>query len=79
MEAVPLSLFSSIHYYDDFHDHNSIIMILQVVIGKQYQNHNSRPGPVYAGGGYTPVNNVRTILRGDYNFHQQCDNDIIVS
>merc|ERR1711978_783363 len=30
----------------------------EVVIGKQYQNHNSRPGPVYAGGGYTPVNNV---------------------
>ena len=26
-----------------------------VVIGAQYQNHNSRPGPVYAGGGYTPV------------------------
>mmetsp|Transcript_255 Transcript_255/g.393 ORF Transcript_255/g.393 Transcript_255/m.393 type:complete len:364 (-) Transcript_255:138-1229(-) len=30
----------------------------QVVIGKQYQNHNPRPGPVYAGGGYTPVNNA---------------------
>lgn len=27
----------------------------QVVIGKQYQNHNPRPGPVYAGGGYTPM------------------------
>jgi hypothetical protein len=27
----------------------------RVVIGKQYQNHNSRPGPVYAGGGYTPT------------------------
>merc|ERR1711871_1504073 len=27
-----------------------------VVIGRQYQNHNPRPGPVYAGGGYTPVN-----------------------
>ena len=26
-----------------------------VVIGKQYQNHNSRPGPVYSGGGYTPT------------------------
>lgn len=25
-----------------------------VVIGRQYQNHNPRPGPVYAGGGYTP-------------------------
>merc|ERR1719253_2369675 len=27
----------------------------QVVVGRQYQNHNPRPGPVYAGGGYTPV------------------------
>lgn len=27
----------------------------QVVWGKQYQNHNPRPGPVYAGGGYTPT------------------------
>ena len=24
-----------------------------VVIGEQYQNHNPRPGPVYAGGGLT--------------------------
>lgn len=23
---------------------------------RQYQNHNPRPGPVYAGGGYTPIN-----------------------
>merc|ERR1719261_1632005 len=29
-----------------------------VVIGKQYQNHNPRPGPVYAGGGYTPTSNA---------------------
>jgi len=27
-------------------------------IGKQYQNHNTRPGPVYAGGGYTPMSNA---------------------
>lgn len=27
----------------------------EVVIGRQYQNHNPRPGPVYAGGGYTPM------------------------
>merc|ERR1719454_1575927 len=27
----------------------------EVVIGKQYQNHNPRPGPVYAGGGYAPI------------------------
>ena len=26
----------------------------EIVIGKQYQNHNPRPGPVYAGGGYAP-------------------------
>lgn len=25
-----------------------------VLIGQQYQNHNPRPGPVYAGGGYAP-------------------------
>eukprot|EP00908_Phaeocystis_cordata_P022282 Transcript_4703.p2 GENE.Transcript_4703~~Transcript_4703.p2 ORF type:complete len:375 (+),score=95.91 Transcript_4703:114-1127(+) len=30
----------------------------QVVIGAQYQNHNPRPGPVYAGGGYTPMSNA---------------------
>mmetsp|Transcript_14496 Transcript_14496/g.39958 ORF Transcript_14496/g.39958 Transcript_14496/m.39958 type:complete len:170 (+) Transcript_14496:281-790(+) len=28
----------------------------EVVIGKQYQNHNSRPGPVYDGKGYTLMN-----------------------
>lgn len=27
-----------------------------VSIGQQYQNHNPRPGPIYAGGGYTPIN-----------------------
>ena len=26
-----------------------------IVIGRQYQNHNTKPGPVYAGGGYTPT------------------------
>eukprot|EP00955_Chlamydomonas_euryale_P108931 365891-Chlamydomonas_euryale.AAC.14 len=26
-----------------------------VVVGEQYQGHNPRPGPVYAGGGYAPV------------------------
>ena len=25
----------------------------EVIIGKQYQNHNPRPGPVYDGGGYS--------------------------
>jgi hypothetical protein len=27
----------------------------QIVIGEQYQNHNPTPGPIYAGGGYTPM------------------------
>jgi hypothetical protein len=26
----------------------------QIVVGRQYQDHNPRPGPVYAGGGYAP-------------------------
>ena len=30
----------------------------EIVIGGQYQNHNPKPGPVYAGGGYTPVNSA---------------------
>jgi len=34
-----------------------------VVIGRQYQGHNPRPGPVYAGGGYTPTS--RLLLAGD--------------
>ncbi|KAG2435793.1 hypothetical protein HXX76_006989 [Chlamydomonas incerta] len=29
-----------------------------VVLGKQYQNHNKVPGPVYAGGGYTEMANA---------------------
>lgn len=37
-----------------------------IVIGRQYQNHNPRPGPVYAGGGYTPiVNSLRTSSEED--------------
>jgi len=27
----------------------------KVLLGQQYQNHNPRPGPVYAGGGYTEM------------------------
>ena len=34
-----------------------------VVIGRQYQGHNPRPGPVYAGGGYTPTS--RLLSAGD--------------
>ena len=35
----------------------------EIVIGQQYQNHNPRPGPIYAGGGSTPVN--RAVSAGD--------------
>ena len=28
----------------------------EVLVGGQYQGHSSKPGPVYAGGGYTPIN-----------------------
>ena len=42
----------------------------QVVIGKQYQNHNPRPGPVYAGGGYTPVSKA---LRSRADLEQLLD------
>jgi hypothetical protein len=34
-----------------------------MVIGEQYQGHNPRPGPVYAGGGYTPTS--RLLQGGD--------------
>ena len=27
----------------------------EIVIGKQFEEHNATPGPVYAGGGYTPM------------------------
>ena len=30
----------------------------EVIIGDQYQGHNPNPGPVYAGGGYTPIVNA---------------------
>lgn len=30
----------------------------EIIYGEQYQNHNDRPGPVYAGGGYTPMINA---------------------
>merc|ERR1712118_490104 len=51
----------------------------QVVIGKQYQNHNPRPGPVYAGGGYTPVNRAlddHTMLRKILTKYPDLVNDI---
>ena len=36
-----------------------------VIMGEQYQNHNPRPGPVYSGGGYTPVSNVVATFRAE--------------
>ncbi len=35
----------------------------EIVIGRQYQGHNPVPGPVYAGGGYTPTS--RLLSAGD--------------
>lgn len=35
-----------------------------ITIGAQYQGHNSRPGPVYSGGGYTPVSNALSGFQG---------------
>lgn len=35
-----------------------------ILIGKQYQSHNPRPGPVYAGGGYTEM--AQAIHRGPH-------------
>ena len=35
----------------------------RVVIGQQFEQHNPRPGPVYAGGGYSPMN--RAVRSGD--------------
>jgi ankyrin repeat protein len=35
----------------------------EIIIGEQYQNHNPNPGPVYAGGGYTPI--VNALKLGD--------------
>ncbi|KAL7527810.1 hypothetical protein ACHAXR_002144 [Thalassiosira sp. AJA248-18] len=36
----------------------------EIVIGQQYQNHNPRPGPVYAGGGYTPSTQMLDDVEG---------------
>ena len=31
-----------------------------IVIGKQFEEHNSLPGPVYSGDGYTPMSTGHT-------------------
>jgi len=36
-----------------------------VVVGKQYQGHNPRPGPVYSGGGYSPVSRAIASFRAE--------------
>lgn len=50
-----------------------------VLIGKQYQNHNRKPGPIYAGGGYTPVNSALNdvkVLKSLLNKYPDLVNDI---
>lgn len=37
-----------------------------VIIGAQYQNHNPRPGPVYSGGGYTPVSQAIAVFHREF-------------
>jgi ankyrin repeat protein len=37
----------------------------EVMIGQQYQNHNPNPGPIYAGGGYTPT--IKKLQSTDLN------------
>ena len=39
-------------------------LVAAAELGRQYQNHNPRPGPVYAGGGYTPINEARAKVQG---------------
>ena len=36
-----------------------------VVVGAQYQGHNPRPGPVYSGGGYSPVSRAIAVFRSE--------------
>lgn len=43
----------------------------QVVIGRQYANHNRAPGPVYAGGGYTAM--AKAIHQGPEAVRQLLD------
>ena len=42
----------------------------RIVIGRQYQNHNKHPGPVYAGGGYAKVS--QALESPDGSFKRQC-------
>lgn len=54
----------------------------EIVIGKQYQNHNPRPGPVYAGGGYAPIaealSNFAPYHLKQYNSPQAADQHRLV-
>lgn len=40
-----------------------------VTIGRQYQDHNPEPGPIYSGGGYTPV----SLAIGAYRSERQAE------
>lgn len=42
-----------------------------VVVGRQYQNHNPTPGPVYAGGGYTPT--TQAVQSGEHALKELFD------
>ena len=43
----------------------------EIIVGEQYQNHNSNPGPVYAGGGYTPM--INSLRRGEAEISKLID------
>ena len=51
----------------------------EIVIGAQFQGHNPNPGPVYAGGGYTPTSKALhdiTVLTKLLETHPELANDV---
>jgi ankyrin repeat protein len=46
-----------------------------VVIGEQYQNHNKKPGPVYSGGGYTPVSKAIAVFFDETRDEKRAQDD----
>ena len=51
----------------------------EIVIGAQFQGHNPNPGPVYAGGGYTPTSKALhdiTVLTKLLEAHPELANDV---
>uniref|UniRef100_A0A7S4C764 Ankyrin repeat domain-containing protein n=1 Tax=Eutreptiella gymnastica TaxID=73025 RepID=A0A7S4C764_9EUGL len=45
----------------------------EVIIGRQYQNHNPTPGPIYTGGGYTAM--TKALRRGEEAITALLDKD----